>query len=86
MRLQERDPKLERYSVNAITGGTEAQGEVSCMIRDAEFTATGQGVHTDIIMASALAYINALNKLEQRRRLYGRASETTAAAVGERGR
>ncbi|HSD10741.1 MAG TPA: 2-isopropylmalate synthase [Candidatus Binatia bacterium] len=78
-------PKLERYSVNAITGGTEAQGEVSCMIRDGEFTATGQGVHTDIIMASALAYINALNKLEQRRRLYRRSSEAALAAGSERG-
>jgi 2-isopropylmalate synthase len=61
-------PKLERYLVSAITGGTEAQGEVSCMLRDGDFTVTGQGVHTDIIMASALAYINALNKLENRRR------------------
>jgi 2-isopropylmalate synthase len=67
-------PKLERYSVNAITGGTEAQGEVSCLVREGEFSATGQGVHTDIIMASALAYINALNKLELRRRHYRRAN------------
>jgi 2-isopropylmalate synthase len=67
-------PKLERYLVNAITGGTEAQGEVSCLIRDGEHSATGQGVHTDIIMASAMAYINALNKLENRRRHYGRSS------------
>lgn len=61
-------PQLERYLVSAITGGTEAQGEVSCMLRDGDFSVTGQGVHTDIIMASALAYINALNKLENRRR------------------
>lgn len=71
-RLVGEHPKLERYLVNAITGGTEAQGEVSCMIRDGEDTATGQGVHTDIIMASALAYVNALNKLENRRRHYRR--------------
>jgi 2-isopropylmalate synthase len=68
-------PTLERYLVSAITGGTEAQGEVSCMLRDGDFTVTGQGVHTDIIMASALAYINALNKLENRRR-YERNSTT----------
>jgi 2-isopropylmalate synthase len=68
-------PTLERYLVSAITGGTEAQGEVSCMLRDGDFTVTGQGVHTDIIMASALAYINALNKLENRRR-YARNSTT----------
>ncbi|OFV88925.1 MAG: 2-isopropylmalate synthase [Acidobacteria bacterium RBG_16_68_9] len=65
--------KLERYLVNAITGGTEAQGKVSCLIRGTDNeTATGHGVHTDIIMASALAYLNALNKLEDRRRRYRR--------------
>jgi 2-isopropylmalate synthase len=60
--------KLERYSVKAITGGTDAQGEVSCLIRDGGMTSMGQGAHTDIIMASALAFLNALNKIEYRRR------------------
>ena len=61
--------KLERYAVKAITGGTDAQGEVSCLIRDDRYgTSNGQGAHTDIIMASALAYLNALNKLEYRKR------------------
>lgn len=58
---------LVRYSVKAITGGTDAQGEVSCLIEDGSVRVTGTGSHTDIIMASALAYINALNKLEDRR-------------------
>jgi 2-isopropylmalate synthase len=61
-------PRLERYSVKAITGGTEAQGEVSCLVRADDLTALGHGVHTDVIMASTLAFINALNKLEYRRR------------------
>ncbi len=56
-------PKLERYAVKAITGGTDALGEVSCLISHEGITATGQGVHSDIIQASALAYVNALNKL-----------------------
>ena len=60
-------PKLERYAVKAITGGTDALGEVSCLINVDGVSATGQGAHTDIIQASALAYINALNKLEYRR-------------------
>ncbi|MFI5364664.1 MAG: 2-isopropylmalate synthase [Candidatus Binatia bacterium] len=60
-------PKLERYAVKAITGGTDALGEVSCLINVDGITATGQGAHTDIIQASALAFINALNKLEYRR-------------------
>jgi 2-isopropylmalate synthase len=60
-------PQLERYAVKAITGGTDAQGEVSCLVREDGQVVTGQGSHTDIIQASALAYINALNKLEYRR-------------------
>jgi 2-isopropylmalate synthase len=60
-------PTLERYAVKAITGGTDAQGEVSCLVREDAHAVTGQGSHTDIIQASALAYLNALNKLEYRR-------------------
>ena len=60
--------QLERYGVNAITGGTDAQGEVSCLVRENGVAVTGQGAHTDIIMASALAFVNALNKLEHRKR------------------
>jgi 2-isopropylmalate synthase len=59
--------QLVRYSVNAITGGADAQGEVSCVIEDDGIRVSGQGAHTDIIMASALAYINGLNKLEGRK-------------------
>lgn len=59
--------RLVRYSVKGITGGTDAQGEVSCMIEDEGIRVSGHGAHTDIIMASALAYINALNKLEYRK-------------------
>jgi 2-isopropylmalate synthase len=60
-------PHLDRYVVKAITGGTDAQGEVSCLVSEDDFTVTGQGSHTDIIQASARAYLNALNKLEYRR-------------------
>lgn len=59
--------RLARYSVKAITGGADAQGEVSCLIEDGGIQVSGQGAHTDIIMASCLAYINALNKLEDRK-------------------
>ena len=59
--------RLLRYTVKAITGGADAQGEVSCMLEEGGATVSGQGSHTDIIMASALAYINALNKLDYRK-------------------
>lgn len=57
-------PGLERYVVKAITGGTDAQGDVSCLLRDGDTSAIGQSSHTDIIMASAQAYVAALNKLQ----------------------
>ncbi|MBM4268425.1 MAG: 2-isopropylmalate synthase [Deltaproteobacteria bacterium] len=57
-------PTLERYVVKAITGGTDAQGEVSCLLRDGETSAIGQSSATDIIVASAHAYVAALNKLQ----------------------
>ena len=67
-KLTGRGPRLDRYAVKAITGGTDALGEVSCLVSEEGITVTGQGSHTDIIQASALAYLNALNKLEWRRR------------------
>jgi 2-isopropylmalate synthase len=60
--------QLDRFGVSSITGGTDAQGEVSCLVRENGVAVAGQGAHTDIIMASALAFVNALNKLEHRKR------------------
>jgi 2-isopropylmalate synthase len=59
--------RLAQYAVAAITGGTDAQGEVTVRIEEDGKTAIGQGASTDIIIASAKAYINALNKLEYRK-------------------
>lgn len=58
-------PELEQYSVNAITGGTDAQGEVTVRISENGFSAIGRGAHPDIIVASAKAYINAFNHLAE---------------------
>ncbi|MBX7148065.1 2-isopropylmalate synthase [bacterium] len=55
---------LDKYVVNAITGGTDAQGEVVVTLTDNGKTVRGNGAHTDIIVASAMAYIQALNRLE----------------------
>ena len=52
------------YSVNAITTGTDAQGEVTVRLARDGKVVNGQGADTDIIVASAKAYLNALNKLE----------------------
>ncbi len=51
------------YSVNNITTGTDAQGEVTVRLEKAGRVVNGQGADTDIVIASAKAYINAVNKL-----------------------
>ena len=51
------------YSVNAITSGTDSQGEVTVRIEKAGRIINGQGADTDIVIASAKAYIHALNRL-----------------------
>ena len=56
---------LELYSVNAITSGTDAQGEVTVRLQQEGRFVNGQGADTDIVIASAKAYINAFNKLLQ---------------------
>jgi 2-isopropylmalate synthase len=58
---------LVRYEVDAITGGTDAQGSVKCTLEKEGFTIIGRGSDTDIIVASGKAYINALNKLYYKR-------------------
>ena len=55
--------KLEEYSIGAVTAGRDAQGEVSVKISSEGATAKGYGLSTDVIEASILAYINAINNL-----------------------
>jgi len=58
--------ELLLYQVNAITSGTDAMGEVTVRLRQGGRVVNGQGADTDIIVASARAYVNALNKLAGR--------------------
>ena len=56
--------ELLLYSVNNITSGTDAQGEVTVRLSKGGRVVNGQGADTDIVVASAKAYLNALNKLD----------------------
>jgi len=76
------DPKLESYQVKGITGGTDAIGDVSCFVREDRIGVRGHGAHTDVVMASALAFIDALNRLENRRARLRGDSTAAAASVG----
>ena len=69
--------ELLLYSVNAVTHGTESQGEVTVRLAKAGRIVNGVGADTDIIVASAKAYINALNKLHGGERLNPQTSQPT---------
>jgi len=55
--------ELLLYSVNNITNGTDSQGEVTVRLEKGGRIVNGQGADTDIVVASARAYLNALNKI-----------------------
>jgi len=56
-------PKLENYSIRAVTGGKEALGEATVRIADDGKKFVGRGISTDIIEASAKAYVDAINRM-----------------------
>jgi 2-isopropylmalate synthase len=60
--------RLLRFSVTSITGGMDAQGEVTVRLQENGLVALGKGTDPDIIVASAKAYINGLNRLEYLKR------------------
>jgi 2-isopropylmalate synthase len=62
-KLTKTKAKLQQYNVGSITGGTDAQGEVTVRLEEGGRTVLGRGSSTDIIEASAKAYIHALNRL-----------------------
>ncbi|MCS7299162.1 MAG: 2-isopropylmalate synthase [Spirochaetia bacterium] len=57
-----KDIKLEDFSIHAVTSGKDAIGEVNLSIQSQEVSFSGHGTDTDIIVASAKAYLNAINK------------------------
>ncbi|RLK51204.1 2-isopropylmalate synthase [Alkalispirillum mobile] len=59
------DTELLLYSVSNITTGTDSQGEVTVRLERGGRIVNGQGSDTDIVIASAKAYLNALNKIDQ---------------------
>ena len=60
-------PVLDSYAVASVTEGMDAQAEVSVSIKHDDFFARGKGASTDVIIASAKAFINALNNLRWRK-------------------
>ena len=69
---------LELYQVHAVTEGTDAQAEVSVRLSENGRAVTAKGADPDTLVASAKAYLSALNKLVARR-LRGKLGDMTAA-------
>lgn len=61
---------LGDYSIKAVSRGKDAQGEVHVVLSQGEVAAQGRGLSTDILEASARAYLDALNKLLEKRKTY----------------
>jgi len=68
--------KLELYQVHAVTEGTDAQAEVSVRLAEEGRVVTGRGADTDTLVASAKAYVAALNKLMVKRQKIAKAQQT----------
>ena len=58
---------LQLYQVHAVTGGTDAQAEVTVRLEEQGKTVNGQGTDADTLVASVRAYLHALNKLSTKR-------------------
>jgi len=63
-RIVETDAELKLFQVSSITSGTDAQGEVTVRLEKGGRVCNGLGADTDIVIASAKAYVMALNKLD----------------------
>lgn len=66
-KIVDHDAKLDLFQVHAVTGGTDAQAEVSVRLKGQGIMAVGRASDPDTLVASAKAYIHALNKLEARK-------------------
>jgi len=77
--------RLQLYQVHAVTAGTDAQATVSVRIEEEGRIATGQSADTDTVVASVKAYVNALNRLIERRKKAEMGYDTKTVSYKDRG-
>ncbi|SFH20945.1 2-isopropylmalate synthase [Palleronia marisminoris] len=78
--LVDHSARLQLYQVHAVTEGTDAQATVTVRLEEAGRLASGQSADTDTVVASARAYIAALNRLLVKRRTTAEGSDTRAVS------
>jgi len=62
-KIVKKEVRLMEFLLKAVTAGIDAQAEVQVLVESGEKTYIGHGVHTDVVVASTNAYLNALNKI-----------------------
>ncbi len=62
------DVELDDYSIQSVTQGKDALGEVHVVLKQGDYSVQGRGVSTDILEASARAYVDAINRLIDKRK------------------
>jgi 2-isopropylmalate synthase len=60
---------LVNFTLQSISGGTEALGEVVVRIFTDDTVYVGRGSHQDVVVASVIAYLSAINKMTQQKKL-----------------
>jgi 2-isopropylmalate synthase len=68
---------LSDYSIKSVSRGKDAQGEVHVVLTQADVSAQGRGLSTDILEASARAYVDALNQLIEKRKTFSKRERAT---------
>jgi 2-isopropylmalate synthase len=71
--------RLVNYEIRSVTSGAEALGEVTVQVEEAGLRVVGRGASTDIIEASARAYLDGLNKLTSLQAKVGKSTTTGAS-------
>ncbi|MBN2980002.1 2-isopropylmalate synthase [Cohnella algarum] len=79
--LTKEEVVLDDYTIKSVTDGTDALGDVHVVLRQGEVSAQGRGVSTDILEASARAYVDALNRLIDKRNAPTRARRDNVTLI-----
>lgn len=70
--------ELEDYSIQSVTQGKDALGEVHVVLNQGDYSVQGRGVSTDILEASARAYVDAINRLIEKRKSPARSRDNVS--------